>query len=109
MDHDETFVSDGFQTTYDLYCDPEDPSSLVMLKNVDFLSYFGKPKSNVGSTNKDFNIFPNYYILNKLKVSHKQKAIFHCMLKHSTCPEIMVAQFCRLARTYYGDEDPKIQ
>ena len=48
--------------------------------------------------------FPNYYILNNLKISHKQKVVLYTMINQPTCRKIMVDQFCRLARRYFPED-----
>lgn len=79
---------------YDLYCNPLDPESLVMLKNIDLMGYMHKLATDDDGSLK---IFPNYYILNNLPISHPQKAIFYAMVQQRTCPAVMTTQFCKLA------------
>ena len=47
------------------------------------------------------NHFPNYYILNNIEVSHKQKLCLHVMVKQPTSPEVMIHLFLKLAKRYY--------
>ena len=53
--------------------------------------------------------FPNYYFLDAFRMAHKQKTILHAMLSQKTCPEIMIREFCRLARKFCPGSENEIK
>ena len=80
-----------------------------MLKNIEHMSYFQKSSCiNDSSGKKVKKLFPNYFILNNITVAHQQKVTLHAMLNQKTDPQIMIEQFCKLARACYPESSMKI-
>ena len=90
---------------HQLFCNPNNPATtMVMLKNIEHMGYFHKSSWIDDSSGKQvYKFFPNYFILNNISIAHKQKKVLHAMLQQQTDPEIMIEQFCKLARACYPD------
>ena len=73
---DEQEYQNPLTKQYTLHYNRSDIIQMIMLKNIDLMTYLDRTQSN----NDGRNIFPNYYVMNQVDLAHRQKMVLILML-----------------------------